>query len=54
MQLIGQVSVIYVFIMVVLKSANGAFTSSLWLAVALVIISIILLTQMKDPEFVES
>ena len=51
-QLIGQVSVIYVYIMVALKSSNGAFTSSLWLGVGMVIISLILIMRMKDPVFV--
>jgi hypothetical protein len=50
-QLIGQVSVIYVYIMVAMKSSNGAFTSSLWLGVGMVIISLILIMRMKDPVF---
>ena len=51
MQLIGQVSVIYVYIMVAMKSSNGAFTSSLWLGVGMIIVSLILIMQMKDPVF---
>jgi len=39
--------------MVTLKSANGAFTPSLLLAVGLLIISMIVITQMKDPVFAE-
>ena len=50
-QLIGQVSVIYVYIMVAMESSNGAFTSSLWLGVGMIIISLILIMQMKDPVF---
>jgi MFS family permease len=50
-QLIGQVSVIYVYIMVAMKSSNGAFTSSLWLGVGMVIVSLILIMRMKDPIF---
>jgi len=50
-QLVGQVSVIYVYIMVAMKSSNGAFTSSLWLGIGMVIISLILIMQMKDPVF---
>jgi len=51
MQLFGQASVIYVSIMVALKSSGGSFTPSLLLAVGLIVISLILITQMKDPVF---
>lgn len=51
MQLIGQVSVLYVYLMVVLKSPDGAFTTSLLLGGGLILLSIILIMQMKDPVF---
>jgi MFS family permease len=54
MQLFGQISVLYVYAMVLLKSADGAFTTSLLLGAGLLVISIILILQMKDPVFAES
>ncbi len=54
MQLVGQVSVIYVNLMILLKSSNGAFTTSLLLGGALIIISLFLIIQMKDPVFVNN
>ncbi len=50
-QLFGQASVIYVSIMVALKGSDGSFTPSLLLAVGLIVVSLILITQMKDPVF---
>jgi len=50
-QLFGQASVIYVSIMVALKTSNGSFTPSLLLAVGLIAVSLVLITQMKDPVF---
>jgi MFS family permease len=49
-QLFGQASVVFVYIMEALKAADGAFTTSLWLAIALLLVSLGLITQMKDPE----
>jgi MFS family permease len=48
-QFAGQVSVIYVYIMEAMKSANGAFTPSLLLSVGLLIMLVGVITQMKDP-----
>jgi MFS family permease len=48
-QLFGQASVVFVFIMEALKSPEGAFTPALLLAVALMALSILLITRMKDP-----
>jgi len=50
-QLFGQASVVFVYIMEAMKSPNGAFTPALLLAVGLMVISILLITQMKDPEY---
>jgi MFS family permease len=49
-QLFGQASVVFVYIMEALKAPDGAFTPSLWLAIALLLVSLVLITQMKDPE----
>ncbi len=48
-QFAGQVSVIYVYIMEAMKSANGAFTPSLLLSVGLLVVMVGVITQMKDP-----
>jgi cyanate permease len=52
-QLFGQVSSVFAYVMVTLKSANGAFTPSLLLAVGLLILSMIVITQMKDSTFAQ-
>jgi hypothetical protein len=49
-QLFGQASVVFVFIMQALKTSEGSFTPALLLAVALLVISALLVTQMKDPQ----
>ena len=48
-QLFGQASVVFVYIMEALRTANGSFTSSLLLAIGLLVISALLVTQMKEP-----
>ena len=48
-QLFGQASVVFVYIMEALKTQNGSFTPSLWLAVGLMLLSLVLITQMPDP-----
>jgi MFS family permease len=50
-QLFGQASVVFVFIMEALKRSDGSFTPSLLLATALMVVALVLITQMKDPEF---
>jgi MFS family permease len=50
-QLFGQASVVFVYIMVALKTADGAFTTSLLLSIGLIVIALLLVTQMKDPVF---
>jgi len=52
-QLFGQTSSVFAYVMVTLKGANGAFTPSLLLAVGLLVASMIVITQMKDPVFAE-
>jgi MFS family permease len=48
-QLFGQASVIFVYIMEALKSPDGSFTPSLLLAVGLLIVSAAIITQLHDP-----
>jgi len=50
-QLFGQASVVFVYIMEALKQSNGSFTISLWLAIALMLVSLGLITQMRDPDY---
>ena len=47
-QLFGQASVVFVFIMEALKTPDGSFTPALLLATGLLVISALLVTQMKD------
>jgi MFS family permease len=48
MQLFGQASVAFVYIMAALKTADGSFTRSLLLAIALLVISALLVTRMEE------
>jgi len=48
-QLFGQASVVFVYIMEALKTSDGSFTPALLLAIGLLIVSALLVTQMKDP-----
>jgi cyanate permease len=48
-QLFGQISVVYVYVMEAMKSADGAFTPSLVLSAVLLLILGVVITQMKDP-----
>ena len=49
-QLFGQASVVFVYIMEALKTSDGSFTPALLLAIGFLIISSLLVTQMKDPQ----
>jgi MFS family permease len=49
-QLFGQASVVFVYIMDALKTANGSFTPALLLAIGLLLLSALLVTKMKDPQ----
>jgi MFS family permease len=49
-QLFGQASVVFVYIMQALKTSDGSFTPALLLAVGLLGISALLVTQLKDPQ----
>jgi MFS family permease len=48
-QLFGQVSVVFVYIMEAMKSKDGAFTPSLLLACGLLVVLVGVITRMKDP-----
>ncbi len=48
-QLFGQASVVFVFIMEEFKNSDGSFTSALMMATGLLIVSLIFISQMKDP-----
>jgi hypothetical protein len=50
-QLFGQASVVFVYVMEAMKSADGAFTPALLFAVALMALSVLLITQLKDPVY---
>jgi len=50
MQLTGQGAVVFVYIMEALKTADGSFTPALLLAIGLLVVSIVLVTQMKDAK----
>ncbi len=52
-QLFGQASVVFVYIMEALRSRDGAFTPSLLLSLVLILISALIITRMKDPSAVE-
>jgi len=52
-QLFGQASVVFVYLMEALKSADGSFTPALLVAIGLMVVSIILIAQMHDPKIPE-
>ena len=49
-QLFGQASVVFVYIMEALKKSDGSFTPALLLAIGLLVVSALLVTQMEDPQ----
>ncbi|MGD8604122.1 MAG: MFS transporter [Anaerolineales bacterium] len=53
-QLFGQAAVVFVYIMEAMKTSDGSFTPSLLLALALLVLSVGLATQMKDPQITQS
>ena len=52
-QLFGQASVVFVFIMQALQQPDGSFTTALLLGVGLLVVSVVLITHMKDPQMLE-
>jgi MFS family permease len=49
LQMFGQASVVFVILMGAMRSANGAFTPSLLLAIVLMLVMVGVITRMKDP-----
>lgn len=49
-QLFGQASVVFVYIMEALKTPDGSFTPALLVSIGLLVISTVLILQMKDPQ----
>ena len=49
-QLFGQASVVFVYIMEALKTPSGSFAPALLLAIGLLVVSAVLTTQMKDAQ----
>ena len=50
-QLFSQASVVFVYIMEAMKSPDGSFTPALLLAIGLLVVSALVITQMKDPDY---
>jgi MFS family permease len=50
-QLFGQGSVVFVYVMGATQSADGSFTPSLLLTIGLMVLIVLLTTQMKDPTY---
>jgi len=50
-QLFGQASVVFVYVMEAMKSKDESFTPALLLAIALLVVSALVITQMRDPVF---
>jgi MFS family permease len=49
-QLFGQASVVFVYVMEAMKSENGAFTPALLLAIGLMVLGALAITQMKESQ----
>ncbi len=49
-QLFGQASVVFVYIMEALQTQDGEFTPALLLSIGLLVLSALVVTQMKDPQ----
>jgi hypothetical protein len=49
-QLFGQAAVVFVYIMEAMKTSDGSFTPSLLLALGLLVLSVGIATQLKDPQ----
>jgi sugar phosphate permease len=49
-QLFGQASVVFVYVMAALRNSDGSFTPALLMAAGLLILSLLFIFQMKDPQ----
>lgn len=52
-QLFGQASVVFVYIMEAIKTPDGSFTPALLLMVGLLLVSAFLITRLKDPDYLK-
>jgi MFS family permease len=52
-QLFGQASVVFVYIMEAIKAPDGSFTPALLLMVGLLLVSAFLISRLKDPEYLK-
>jgi hypothetical protein len=52
-QLFGQASVVFVYIMEAIKLPDGSFTPSLLLGIGLLLLSTLLISKLKDPEYLK-
>jgi MFS family permease len=52
-QLFGQGAVVFVYVMEAMKTPDGSFTPSLLLAIGLILLSLVFISQMKDVEYQE-
>jgi MFS family permease len=50
-QLFGQASVVFVYLMEAMKSPDGSFTPALLVSCGLILISVFCITQLKDPQY---
>ncbi len=50
LQLFGQLSVVFVAIMELMQTPNGSFTPSLLLSIGLLLVLVLVITKMKDPQ----
>jgi cyanate permease len=49
LQLFGQISVVFVYIMEAMKTRDGSFTPSLLLSIGLLLLCLLIITRLKDP-----
>lgn len=49
-QLFGQAAVVYVYLMEALKTPQGSFTPALLLSIGLLVVSLLLISQLKEPQ----
>jgi MFS family permease len=50
-QLVGQASVVFVYIMEAMKAPDGSFTPALLLLLGLLLVSLVVISQLKDPVY---
>jgi len=53
-QLFGQGAVVFVYIMEAMKNSDGSFTPALLLATGLLVLSVLIVTQLRDPDKIKT